>query len=447
MDTLALPPRPDLEQYKRRAKELVRACRSSDPDAVRTWAAEWLDTLVRLHGVDMTPFVRHSYDRAVAQIEAEVRERLATPAGADSCTLVDAQRLIARAHGFASWPKFAKHVEGLRTHAPDSEFERAVDAVVRGDLSTLASLLRTNPSLIRERSAREHRATLLHYVAANGVEDFRQVTPPNAVDVARMLLEAGAEVDALAETYGGSSAQTTMNLLVSSAHPAAAGLQSALVEILLDFGAAIDGVDGDGSPLMTALAFGYLDAATTLVRRGAAVNQVITAAAMGREDLVDAFVAEGGTLRPGVPLVSPRWPRLPNDPKAHVTKAFLWAATFGRSGVVKLLLERGVDPAVMDEDRMTALHCAAGAGHLDVVELLLEHDPPLEVQNVWGGTVLDSTLYFAFEAPAKGVDYVPVVEALLEGGANVAVVNSYFPTGNARIDAVLRRHGATGGAT
>ena len=54
----------------------------------------------------------------------------------------------------------------------------------------------------------------------------------------------------------------------------------ALVETLLDFGAAVDG-RGAGewtSPLMTALAFGYQDAAEALVRRGARV-QALSAAA------------------------------------------------------------------------------------------------------------------------------------------------------------------------
>ena len=442
MDTLPLPPRPDLEQYRRRAKDLVRASRSRDAGAVRAWAAEWLATLARLRAVELTPFVQHSFGRAVEQIEREVRGL--APAGGDgTCTLADAQRFIARAHGFTSWPKFAAHVEGIASQRPEvREFETAVDAVVGGDLPTLTKLLHANPSLIRERSSREHRATLLHYVAANGVEDYRQVTPANAVDVAKALLESGAEVDALAETYGGGSAQTTMNLLVSSAHPADAGLQSALVEVLLDFGAAIDGVEGDSSPLMTALAFGYLDAATTLVNRGAAVNHVITAAAMGREDLVDAYVADGSRLRPGVRMDSPRWPYLPNDPRAHIEKALIWAATFGRPRVVELLLRKGVDPAACDADRMTPLHAAAGAGHLDVVRVLLKHDPPLEVENAWGGTVLNSTLYFAFNAPAKGVDYVPIIEELLAAGADVSVTNSFFPTGNERIDDVLARYGA-----
>ena len=83
-----------------------------------------------------------------------------------------------------------------------------------------------------------HGATLLHYVAANGVEGYRQMTPPNAVAVATMLLEAGAEPDALADMYGGQHA--TMSMLVSSDHPARAGVQVPLVDTLVDFGAAVE---------------------------------------------------------------------------------------------------------------------------------------------------------------------------------------------------------------
>ena len=45
-----------------------------------------------------------------------------------------------------------------------------------------------------------------------------------------LLLEAGAEVDALADLYGGQ--YTTMSMLVSSCHPANAGVQVALVDTL-----------------------------------------------------------------------------------------------------------------------------------------------------------------------------------------------------------------------
>src|ERR1700741_622800 len=173
-------------------------------------------------------------------------------------------------------------------------FESAVDAVIDGDAETLASLLRTSPELVGARSSRAHHATLLHYVAANGVEDDRQKTPPNAVTIAEMLLRAGAEVDAVADMYGGKA--TTMGLLVSSVHPARARLQCALVETLLDFGAAIEGIAGDGLPLLTALAFGYPDAAQTLVDRGARIDSIVAAAGLGDLDRVRSFVDEEGNL-------------------------------------------------------------------------------------------------------------------------------------------------------
>jgi ankyrin repeat protein len=436
MDTLPLPPHPDLEQYKQRAKDLIKACSAEDPAAIRAWATEWLETLARLRGIVITRFVEASIDRAIDHIETELRDKRTTG------TLADAQFLIARAHGFASWPKFAKHLEGITRRDPETwEFETAADAAVTGDLSTLTSLLRANRALIRARSTRVHRATLLHYVAANGVEDFRQLTPPNAVALARILLQSGAEVDALAETYGGGKLQTTLNLLVSSTHPAEAGLQVELVETLLDFGAAINGLEDDGSPLLTALAFGYGKAAEALARRGARVDNVIAAAALGRVDLVRSFLVGPVTLKPGVPLVSPGWFQLPNDPKRHIELALAWACKFGRTAVVDLLLEQGVDPVAKDSDDMTALHWAAANGSLDVIKSLLRRGAPLEIENRWGGTVLNSTLHFALYQPIEGADYPAVIEILIAAGAEVDGVTP-FPTGNRVIDALLRHHGA-----
>src|SRR5215510_15506896 len=56
---------------------------------------------------------------------------------------------------------------------------------------------------------------------------------PNAVEIARALLQAGAEPDALADMYGVGC--TTMSTLVSSDHPAQAGLQVALSRIAAGF--------------------------------------------------------------------------------------------------------------------------------------------------------------------------------------------------------------------
>ena len=269
-----------------------------------------------------------------------------------------------------------------------SRFEPAVEAVISGDLEALRSALRDDPALVRARSERPHHATLLHYVAANGVEDERQKTPPNAVEIARTLLDAGAEVDALADTYAGGADQTTMNLLVSSIHPYRAGLQEMLVETLLDHGAAIEGLPGNThTPLMLAIAFHYPGAAETLARRGARVETLTAAAALGRLDQVRA---------------------LADAP--DIERAFIFAAAFGRREVVDFLAGR-VDLAAKDDEGMTALHWAAWYGQLAVVDRLIELGAPLDAINNYGGDVLGSTQW-ASKNSGRGIDHGPVLERL-----------------------------------
>jgi ankyrin repeat protein len=441
VDTLPLPPHPDLDNYRKRAKSLVAAAASNEDDAVHVWAADWLNALAKLRGVEITPFVQGSFDRAVDGLEQGVHRRMSQLAAKGGrLSLADAQFLIARAHSFENWAAFANHIEAITTRdTVDADFEAAADAVVGGDIATLKRLLAQRPELIRARSMREHHVTLLHYVAANGVEDFRQKTPPNGVDVARILLDAGADVDAAADTYDGGWWQTTMNLLVSSAHPAIAGLQSALVDVLVDHGANPDGAANDGSPLMTALAFGYSPAAETLVRRGARVEGIIAAAAMGRLDSVQDMLVDATTLRAGTPLVAPRWLRMSDEPATHIRFALAWACRFARWAVAELMLDRGVDPASTDKDDMTPLHWASANGNLDLMERLIRLGVPLEAENVWNGTVLDSTAHFAAYMPVEGVDYLRVMERLIAAGAKVDVLAPY-PPGNAVIDELRRRH-------
>ena len=171
-DALPLPPRPDLEQYKKLSKDFRSACKSSDPAAICDWAARWAEAITRLQGLEMSPDVRTQINVDARRIERRWHKFKQTNERAARCTLADAQFFIARGHGFLSWPKFAGHLEALaRANSPVSQFEAAVDAIVSGDSATLRQLLSENPDLVRARSAREHRSTLLHYVSANGVED------------------------------------------------------------------------------------------------------------------------------------------------------------------------------------------------------------------------------------------------------------------------------------
>jgi len=205
-----------------------------------------------------------------------------------------------------------------------------------------------------------------------------------------------------------------------------------LVDTLLDFGSAVNGVENNGSPLMTAFRFHYPKAAAALVRRGARVDNVISAAAVGRVDLVDAFVDERGMLRPEVPLADVPWPHLPKDPAVHLGYALTWGATFGSSEVVELLLRKGVDPSGKDDDA-TALHFAAAYGRMDLVRLLLKYGASLETRNSYDGTVLSGTLWYAYNAPIEGVDYAAVVRELIALGARVDV----YPEMQANVAAIL----------
>src|SRR5258708_6734784 len=192
-DALPLPPRPHLDQYRKLARDLQRACRSTDSGAVRAWAERWVEKLRRLQGAAAASDVRwREIDREGDRIERRWQTFMKRDARRARCLLVDAQFFVAREHGFASWPTFAAHIETLtRPDSPVSNFEAAVEAIVAGDAATLSRLLRDHPELAAARSTRDHQSTLLHYVSANGVEDFRQKTPANIVEITRILLQPG----------------------------------------------------------------------------------------------------------------------------------------------------------------------------------------------------------------------------------------------------------------
>jgi Ankyrin repeats (3 copies) len=335
--------------------------------------------------------------------------------------------VIAREHGFVSWPRFAKHIEGLgRKHSRILDFESAAEAIVTGDVATLESLLRKNPELIRTRSTRTHRATLLHYVSANGVENYRQKTPKNAVAVVKILLEAGAEVDATADMYGGGA--TTLGLVATSVHPERAGVQEALMELLLTYGAVTDtpGVAGNNhTAVVGCLANGRGRAAEFLAGHGARLD-LVGAGGVGRLDVVKSFFNEDDSLNA-------------NETKEDMDSGFVWACLYGRTNVVKFLLQKGVDLHAHENIGQAGLHNAVIGGHLDVVKLLLERKAPLEAKNVFGGTVLGQATWCVMNGD-RSVDYVPTIEMLLGSGAKVEEAD--YPTGNERVDELLRRHGA-----
>src|SRR5436305_11753272 len=144
-----VPFRAPLEDYQKEADALFAALNSRDEAAA--WRFKWLHP--RFRGKSVT----------------DVRAAALSP--------TDAQTVIALEHGFENWAELAAFTEAIRQPGPITRFESAVEAVISGDVPALRTMLRDHPELARARSTRRHHATLLHYVAANGVEGGRQKTP------------------------------------------------------------------------------------------------------------------------------------------------------------------------------------------------------------------------------------------------------------------------------
>jgi hypothetical protein len=257
-----LPARPNLDQYKKQAKDLLKRWKSADPTTTRkladaqfviarehgfeTWKM-FVYRIAALTGREEKAALFEAAADALIAGDASVLERLLRkheqmfrnerPPATWSVGLSpnqspgDTRTIIAGEHFFERWNEFAAFKRQLNdASSPVAQFERAVDAIVAGDTETLKHLLTRNPDLIRARSIRTHHSMLLHYVGANGVEGWRQRTPKNAVPIAELLLDAGSEIEAVADMYNGGC--TTIGLVATSIHPTVAGVLQPLIDVL-----------------------------------------------------------------------------------------------------------------------------------------------------------------------------------------------------------------------
>lgn len=407
-DALPLPPRSRLERYRKLAKDLVETSKLDEPAATRQWAERWLVSLAKAMREDpRKPEVQQLVEGGVEWLDRTWSRILKEKKRDGRGTLTDAQFLIARAHGFESWPKFSNHVK-LLERGEGSPYEMAADAIVDGEMEVLRALLHKHPSLPRERSGREHHSTLLHYVSANGIEDFRQRTPPNIVEIARLLLEAGADVNVESDAYRGRS--TPLELTATSIHPENAGVQIELMTLLLEHGALIDGVRGD-SIVNACLHNGRGEAAEFLANRGARLD-LEGAAGTGKLDVVRSFFDKRGRL-------------IPPATRQQLLDGFAWACEFGRADVVAFLLEHGVGAAdKLPQNGATGLHWAAYEGHSAIVGMLLDRGAPTSSRDDrFDGTPLDWAIHgWGHISPKRtaGRQYHKTVELLVLAGARLA---------------------------
>ena len=167
------------------------------------------------------------------------------------------------------------------------------------------------------------------------------------------------------------------------------------------------------------------DAAVLMAERGARLD-LETAAGVGRLDVVKTYFDDDGRLTAAAS-------------QKLLDHGFIWACEYGRRDVVGFLIDRGVNLRAGENTGQTALHLAAHHGQLEIVKLLLARGALLEAKNCYGGTVLGQATWSCINS-GLDADYAPVIKALLEAGADVREAD--YPTGNAGIDDLLRRHGA-----
>ena len=137
----ALHTQPDLDQLKRQAKKLLKDFKAADP-------------------------------AAIAEVNAHYRD-----GNPSTFALHDAQLVLARAYGFASWPKLKAFVDGVTA-------TRLADAVRSGDLATVRSMLAARPELVHIDAAENDEHKALHVAVL-----ARQP------EIARLLMQHGADAN------------------------------------------------------------------------------------------------------------------------------------------------------------------------------------------------------------------------------------------------------------
>jgi ankyrin repeat protein len=340
MPVKPLPPDADLGHLKHQAKDLLKARTEHDPQVAQ-----------RIR--EFHPRFRHTSDSAIFDAKF---------------SLADAQLTIARERGFASWPKLKRRVDTptsaddlslpLQERIQDPAFRRAVELLDAGDLEGLRSHLRAHPKLVHQHVVFEggnyfQNPSLLEFVAENPIRHRK--LPANIVEVARLILDAGAKEDRaiLNETLG---------LVCSGCVARECGLQVALIDLLCDYGADPNrGMPG---------AHGEFEAVDALLRRGARVDLPV-AAALGRID-------DASRLLPSA------------DPEDR-HRALALSAQFGHVEIVHMLLDAGENPSRYNPPgfhaHSTPLHQAALAGHEETVRLLVERNARLDLKDtIWQGT-------------------------------------------------------------
>ena len=259
----------------------------------------------------------------------------------------------------------------------DAKFHPAMAAIKSGDAERLRELLNENPSLATSRSSRSH-PTLLQCLALDAVN------VPNKVEMAELLIDAGADING---PLGAAACIDNVEI----------------TELLLDRGAAINGT-GTWSPLEEALYWNQRGVIDLLLKRGAAVDNLRKAAALGRTELIENFFNSDGSLKQEAGKID--WPfgelqesnlncqikdelqakvaQWSDNPQAIINNAFIYACMHNQIDAAQLVLSKGAQINAIPpgfDFAGTGLHYAALNGHRSMVEFLIRHGAQVDIKD------------------------------------------------------------------
>src|SRR6478736_1055731 len=323
MDPKPLPARPSLEQYKKQAKDLLKAYRSADVETIRR--------------------VKQNHPRF---------ENLSAP-GFDvtKFALADAQLVIAREHGFESWPKFARRIEVINSEAaagvnPVAAFIEA--AIWHGTLDAAEAILAAHPKIARESI---HVAAILGDDAA--VRKFIAADPRNVTKK-----EAPYDGDAL--VYLCLSKYLRLDKTRSEAFlRAATALLDAGADPNSGFWSKDEYHEWETALYGAAGVAHHAELTRLLLERGADANdnETFYHVPESYDNAALKVLVESGKMRPDL-----------------LAGMLLRKADWHDYDGIKYLLKHGADPNLMTMWGYTALHQALRRdNHLRNIELLLEH--------------------------------------------------------------------------
>ncbi len=390
----------NLEQLRKRAKELARAARAGDSAAVarlgelppRLASAQLV--LAREHGYSSWPALVHEVSEQPFRTDLDYYEgRAYGIATMNGISLAEARRDLAQRHGLSSWAELRRRVQALASgEEPPTSFMLAYRAVEDDDLERLRALLDEHPELVRQRGT-------------NGNDLFGMA---GGRDLVRLLLERGADVNR-GNDYGW-----------TKLHSAGYGNDRELAELLLAAGARTDlSARGDGgTPLIVALFWGHRDVVDLL---GLEPRNLRVAAGLGRIDLIDELAgtsaagAHRGFYRPhgGFPAWQPS-----DDRQEILDEALVWAAKSDRVEAIERLVELGADPNA-DPYRGTPLTWAACNGRVAAIRRLVELGGAVNGRATFGGPDHGQGVTALHLAAQSG--QVEAVETLLELGADPTI--------------------------